>query len=184
MPDASNHARTLDDLAIEVRSKNAGPFWVTLDVFLPDDAAYRVADLMITPDVIAGLYPVSPGSLRIFRIPALRVIKVSFPRLQPQGGLHDRDTHAGDLRRLPYPVYAAGLCVAGSSMRLTGIGGPVTVGGLRVEPGDILHGDEHGVLSIPAAALPGITVQGHRAGRTSSHPPPPPCCRVSSVTAL
>ena len=110
MPDASNNARTLDDLALEVRSKNAGPFWMTLDVFLPDDAAYRVADLMITPDVIAGLYQVSPGSLRIFRIPALRVIKVSFPRPQPQGGLHDRDTHAGQhhvpLASLPVPAGA------------------------------------------------------------------------------
>ncbi len=65
----------------------------------------------------------------------------------------------GELRRLPYPAYAAGLCVARSYMRLTGIGGPVTVGGLRVEPGDILHGDEHGVLSIPPAALPRITAQ-------------------------
>jgi regulator of RNase E activity RraA len=62
----------------------------------------------------------------------------------------------GELRRLPYPVYAAGLCVARAHMRLTGVGGPVTVAGLRVEPGDILHGDEHGVLSIPPAALPGI----------------------------
>jgi 4-hydroxy-4-methyl-2-oxoglutarate aldolase len=41
-------------------------------------------------------------------------------------------------------------------MRLTGTGGPVAVAGLRVEPGDILHGDEHGVLGIPPEALPGI----------------------------
>ena len=63
---------------------------------------------------------------------------------------------AGDLRRLPYPVYAAGLCVARSYMRLTDVGAPVTVAGLTVAPGDILHGDEHGVLSVPAQALPGI----------------------------
>jgi hypothetical protein len=110
MPDESNLARTLDDLALEVRSKNAGPFWMTLDVFLPDDAAYRTADLMITADVIAGLYQIPPGSLRIFRLPALRVIKVSFPRPQPQGGLHDRDTHAGQhhvpLASLPVPAAA------------------------------------------------------------------------------
>jgi 4-hydroxy-4-methyl-2-oxoglutarate aldolase len=62
----------------------------------------------------------------------------------------------GDLRRLPYPVYAAGLCVARSYMRLTEVGTAVTVAGMTVEPGDILHGDEHGVLSIPAEALPGI----------------------------
>jgi regulator of RNase E activity RraA len=63
---------------------------------------------------------------------------------------------AGDLRRLPYPVYAAGLCVARSYMRLTEVGTTVTVAGMMVAPGDILHGDEHGVLNIPAAALPDI----------------------------
>jgi len=61
-----------------------------------------------------------------------------------------------ELRGYPYAVFAAGLCVARSYMRLVEVGTPVTVAGLRVEPGDILHGDEHGVLSIPPAALPGI----------------------------
>jgi len=65
----------------------------------------------------------------------------------------------GELRRLPYPVHAAGLCVARSYMRLTEVGTSVTVAGMTVEPGDILHGDEHGVLSIPAEALPGITAK-------------------------
>lgn len=60
------------------------------------------------------------------------------------------------LRELPFAVHAAGLCVARSYMRLTEVGEPVTVAGMRVAPGDVLHGDEHGVLRIPAAALPGI----------------------------
>ena len=63
---------------------------------------------------------------------------------------------AGDLRRLPYPVYAAGLCVARAYMRLTEVGTPVTVAGMTVEPGEILHGDEHGVLHVPEKALPYI----------------------------
>jgi regulator of RNase E activity RraA len=62
----------------------------------------------------------------------------------------------GDLRRFPFPVYAAGLCVARAHMRLTEVGIAVTVAGLTVEPGDIVHGDEHGVLRIPPEALPGI----------------------------
>ncbi|TVZ00990.1 DUF4387 domain-containing protein [Trebonia kvetii] len=110
MPDASEEPRTLDDLALEVRCKNAGPFWMTLDVFLPDDAAYRIADAMITPEVVAELYQVPRESLRIFRIPQLRVVKVSFPRPVPQGGLHDRDMHAGQhhvpLASLPLPAPA------------------------------------------------------------------------------
>lgn len=95
MPDPSQYPRTLDDLALEVRCKNAGPFWMTLDVFLPDDAAYGVASTLITPDLIAELYQVAPESLQIFRIPQLKVVKVSFPRPLPQGSLHDRDMHAG-----------------------------------------------------------------------------------------
>jgi regulator of RNase E activity RraA len=65
-----------------------------------------------------------------------------------------RDVDA--LRELPFAVHAAGLCVARSSMRLTEVGEPVTVAGMRIAPGDILHGDEHGVLQIPAQALPAV----------------------------
>jgi hypothetical protein len=108
MPDLTESPRTLDDLALEVRSKNAGPFWMTLDVFLPDEAAYRIADTLITPDVISELYRVSPEALQIFRIPRLNVVKVSFPRPLSQGSLHDRDMHAGQhhvpLANLPLPA--------------------------------------------------------------------------------
>jgi hypothetical protein len=110
-PPAGQPPRTLDDLALEVRSKNAGPFWMTLDVFLPDDAAYRIADALITREAISDLYQVAAESLQIFRIPQLRVIKVSFPRPLPQGSLHDRDMHAGQhhvpLASLPLPAVPA-----------------------------------------------------------------------------
>ena len=110
-PCACDSPATLDDLALEVRCKNAGPFWMTLDVFLPDDAAYRIADALITPEVIAELYHVAAQSLQIFRIPQLKVVKVSFPRPLPQGSLHDRDMHAGQHHRplasLPLPVAPA-----------------------------------------------------------------------------
>ncbi|ANW63695.1 hypothetical protein BCA37_08860 [Mycobacterium sp. djl-10] len=66
---------------------------------------------------------------------------------------------APDLRRMGFAVHAAGLCVARAHMRLTAVGVPVRVGGLAVRPGDLLHGDEHGVLQIPHAVaerLPAI----------------------------
>ncbi|MCU1657603.1 MAG: hypothetical protein JWO57_2259 [Pseudonocardiales bacterium] len=95
MPEASTGARTLGDLALEVRSKNAGPFWMTLEAFMPDARTYSIADALITPELISELYQVAPASLQIFRIPALHVVKVSFPRPIVQGSLHDRDMHAG-----------------------------------------------------------------------------------------
>jgi regulator of RNase E activity RraA len=61
-----------------------------------------------------------------------------------------------ELRQFPYSVYAAGLCVARCYMRLIEVGTEVTVTGLTVRPGDIIHGDEHGVLHVPDDALPAI----------------------------
>jgi hypothetical protein len=89
--------RTIGDVADLVRSKNAGPFWLTLDIFCNSDDDYdSIAHPgVITADRIAGLYRVAPDTVRIFRLPALRVIKVSFPRPTVQGGIHDRDMHAG-----------------------------------------------------------------------------------------
>jgi hypothetical protein len=97
----------LRDVADLVRAKNAGPFWITLDVFLPSDEAYArvAADSVITPDVVGRLYAVDPASVKIFRIPLLRVIKISFPRRTPQAGFRDRDVHSGQqhipLQNLP-----------------------------------------------------------------------------------
>ena len=95
MPGTIDTPRTLGDLALEVRSKNAGPFWMTLEAFMPDEESYRVADALITTELISELYHVPPASLQIFRIPELRVVKVSFPRPVVQGSLRDRDIHAG-----------------------------------------------------------------------------------------
>lgn len=89
--------RTIGDVAELVRSKNAGPFWQTLDVFLPDDETYRLVaeSPSIDEDVIARLYRVASDAVRIFRLPSIRVVKMSFPRPTSQGGVDDRDMHAG-----------------------------------------------------------------------------------------
>ena len=88
---------TVGGVAELVRSKNAGPFWQTLDIFFADDESYhRVADNPgFTPDAIAGLYRVDAAGVRIYRLPEIRVVKISFPRPTVQGGRYDRDMHAG-----------------------------------------------------------------------------------------
>ncbi|MCX2955099.1 DUF4387 domain-containing protein [Lentzea sp. NEAU-D7] len=98
--------QTFGDLALEVRSKNAGPFWVTMEVFLRDETGYARA-AVLSEETIARLYAVPAEDVQIFRIPALNVVKISFPRPVPQGGLRDRDVHAGQhhvpLASLPLP---------------------------------------------------------------------------------
>ncbi|WP_432826236.1 DUF4387 domain-containing protein [Dactylosporangium sp. CA-092794] len=108
----NDRPRTVGDLALEVRSKNAGPFWVTMEVFLRDAAGYTVvADPgFLGAALIADLYRVPADTIQIFRIPQLNVVKISFPRPVVQGSLHDRDMHAGQhhvplaLLALPAPA--------------------------------------------------------------------------------
>ncbi|MET8197915.1 DUF4387 domain-containing protein [Micromonospora taraxaci] len=108
MPDNA-HPRTVADLALEVRSKNAGPFWVTMELFMRDTAGYALVANpgFLDAPLIARLYGVPADVIRIFRIPALNVVKISFPRPVAQGSLRDRDIHAGQhhvpLAMLPLP---------------------------------------------------------------------------------
>ena len=110
--------QTVGELAAEVRAKNAGPFWITLDVFLNADEDYErlVGSRAITRQSIGALYRVAPTSVEIFEIPSLRVIKISFPRAVSAGSFTDRDQHAGQqhvpLAALPLPDGATVTTVA------------------------------------------------------------------------
>jgi Domain of unknown function (DUF4387) len=86
---------TLGAVARLIRSKNAGPFWITIDVFFHCDEDYAAYHDEITAARIAAIYGVDPTAVRVFGIPQLRVTKISFPRPVPQGGPLDRDIHAG-----------------------------------------------------------------------------------------
>ncbi len=89
--------RRLGDLAQLIRSKNAGPFWTTIDLFFATDADYRraAAPGVLTEQRIADAYRVDPNQVRLFRLPAIRVIKTSFPRRVTQGAFADPDMHGG-----------------------------------------------------------------------------------------
>ena len=88
---------TVGELAIHVRSKNAGPFWLTLDVFLGSDRDYRLLaeSGTLTREAVASLYRVASADVHVFHLPQLRVVKVSFPRAVPAGSFEDRDAHGG-----------------------------------------------------------------------------------------
>jgi hypothetical protein len=86
---------TLASVAQLVRAKNAGPFWITIDIFFSTEAAYLLHHPEITAARVAAIYGVDEASVRIFGVPQLRVTKVSFPRPVTQGGPFDRDVHAG-----------------------------------------------------------------------------------------
>ncbi len=94
MPDRT---LTLGELADQVRSKNAGPFWITLDVFFKSEADYQfvINSAALSKEAIARLYHVDPASVKYFELPAILAVKISFPRPVTAGSFHDRDLHAG-----------------------------------------------------------------------------------------
>jgi regulator of RNase E activity RraA len=61
------------------------------------------------------------------------------------GYLRDLD----EVRALGVHFFAAGVCVSHAYVDLVDFGTPVKVGGMLVQTGELLHGDKHGVLSIP-----------------------------------
>ena len=85
------------DVCRHVRSKNAGPFWITLDLSFPDREAFErhAKSCAFQPDAVARLYDVEPGMVKVFLLPDLRVVKISYPRQRPQGGMLERDMHGG-----------------------------------------------------------------------------------------
>ena len=83
----------LGDRVLKVRSKNAGPFWVTVDIFCGTQEAFgQVRDELRTEDV-AALFQQPSQLMQRFDIPDLNVIKFSFPRPVVQGARTDRDMH-------------------------------------------------------------------------------------------
>lgn len=87
----------LHELAHLIRSKNAGPFELTIDVMFENRAAYeRVRDSgVLAPERIAELYGVAPGDVRSFEADVALALKLSFPRPQSSGSLHDTDIFGG-----------------------------------------------------------------------------------------
>ena len=74
------------------------------------------------------------------------------------GGVRDLD----EMRELGFNAFASDVLVSHAYVHLIDVGVPVEVGGLKVNMGDIILGDQHGVMSIPhdiAADVPAAVKQ-------------------------
>src|SRR5260370_8925876 len=88
---------TIGDLAVLVRSKNAGPFWLTIDVMFDNAENYRrVRDSeVINRAGIARMFRRDPADIIVVNHDAALAIKVSFPRPQSSASKYDSDVSAG-----------------------------------------------------------------------------------------
>ncbi|MFK5979844.1 MAG: DUF4387 family protein [Rhizobiaceae bacterium] len=83
----------LGKLVAKVRSKNAGPFWLTVDIFCGSPEAFEMIVNGVSTDRIAKLLGAEPTDIKRFDIASLNVVKFSLPRPNVQGSIHDRDMH-------------------------------------------------------------------------------------------
>jgi len=87
----------VSDVCRHVRSKNAGPFWITLDLSFRDRNEFdrHAGAAALQPEAIGALYGVAPSLVKHFPVPELLVLKISYARQEPQGGAIERDMHGG-----------------------------------------------------------------------------------------
>jgi hypothetical protein len=83
----------LGSLTEKIRSKNAGPFWLTIDIFCADRDCFDRISATLDTARVASLFKTAPETMKRFDIAELHVIKFSLPRPSVQGTRSDRDMH-------------------------------------------------------------------------------------------
>lgn len=85
------------DVCRHVRSKNAGPFWVTIDLFFDGPANFDKYAMSpaLGPQLFKSLYGTNSDLVKRIPLRSLNVVKISYPRPEAQGWRGERDMHQG-----------------------------------------------------------------------------------------
>jgi 4-hydroxy-4-methyl-2-oxoglutarate aldolase len=136
----------------------------------------------VTPTVVHGYYDRTDWWNHLLTVPEPRVIVVQDIDKEPGLGAFLGEVHAnilralgcvgavtnGAVRDLPaveaigFQLFAGHVAVSHAYAHIVEFGSTVEVGGLTVRPGDLIHGDRHGILSIPlqiAAEIPSVAAR-------------------------
>jgi 4-hydroxy-4-methyl-2-oxoglutarate aldolase len=82
------------------------------------------------------------------------VMATIFTRLGARGLVTDSAVRdIPEVRALRFQYFARGSVASHAHFRIVRVGVPVQILGMTVRPGDLLHGDENGLLQVPEAAL-------------------------------
>jgi len=83
----------LREIARVIRSKNAGPFYITFDILFDNPMAYESAKRsgIINGELICKLYRVPTSEIEVIEYDPAYAIKITVVRPTPSGGLNDTD---------------------------------------------------------------------------------------------
>jgi 4-hydroxy-4-methyl-2-oxoglutarate aldolase len=176
-----------------VRLRNAGFTDASIHCMFED--APPMVGYAATARLRSGEPPIAGGTFRdrgdfwnscVLEVPSPRILVLEDIDHQPGRGAFLGDVHAailkslgcigyvtnGAVRELPavramgLQLFAGNVAVSHAYAHIFDVGAPIKVGGMEVRPGDLLHGDRHGVLTIPAeiaAAVPGVAAELQKA---------------------
>ena len=87
----------LRTLARMIRSKNAGPFELTIDILFSDQATYERVKRSgkVSKEFIAGMFQIDPARVKLFHYDPAYAIKASVPRYTTSGDPDETDVFAG-----------------------------------------------------------------------------------------
>lgn len=83
----------LSDLARVIRSKNAGPTLLTVDVLFDDASDYARGVAALTVPAVARRYGRAEGEMQVMVVPVANAVKIVMPRAVPAGAPGDRDAY-------------------------------------------------------------------------------------------
>jgi 4-hydroxy-4-methyl-2-oxoglutarate aldolase len=139
------------------------------------------------PPIVGGTYRDQADCWNsILEVPPPRILVLEDMDDPPGRGAFVGDMHAailkslgcvgyvtnGAVRELPavrtmgLQLFAGSVAVSHAYAHIFEVGAVIRLGGMEVRPGDLLHGDRHGVLTVPAdvaAKVPGIAGKLQRA---------------------
>ena len=169
--------------AFDARLRNTGFADASIHCIFPD--APPLVGYAATARLKSGEPPMLGGHFRdraefwnsILEVPAPRVLVLQDMDEPPGRGAFLGDMHAailqalgcigyvtnGAVRELPavqamgFQLFAGSVAVSHAYSHIFEFGASISVGGMEVRPGELLHGDRHGILTVPksiAAKVP------------------------------
>ncbi|HEV2424982.1 MAG TPA: RraA family protein [Terriglobia bacterium] len=122
----------------------------------------------------------------VLRIPPPRIVVLQDVDKEPGLGAFAGDVHAaimralgcvgyvtnGAVRELPtvrgmgLHLFAGTVAVSHAYAHIFDYGAPVEIGGLELQPGDLLHGDRHGLLTVPKAVAADVPLAAEKLRKT------------------
>lgn len=71
------------------------------------------------------------------------------------GAVRDLD----QIKSLRFPLFSGSVSVSHGYSHIIEFGEPIEIGGLKIQSGDLIHGDRNGVLSIPLSIAASVAVE-------------------------